>query len=164
MGRFAGEGPLIDGGIVVDPASGSGKSFIYLALPKYQFVANGVYQAPFGINLAANLVTRQGYPQLFNAGNTSVADSVTPLKNVLVVGNLADDRLPTVTTLDLRVGKTVEVGQTRIVFDVDIFNVFNSSTLLGRQFDVTATGDTGSGKTLEIMNPRIARLGLRIEF
>ena len=164
LGRFAGEGPLIDGGIVVDPASGSGKSFIYLALPKYQFVANGVYQAPFGINLAANLVTRQGYPQLFNAGNTSVADSVTPLKNVLVVGNLADDRLPTVTTLDLRVGKTVEVGQTRIVFDVDIFNVFNSSTLLGRQFDVTATGDTGSGKTLEIMNPRIARLGLRIEF
>ena len=59
LGRFAGEGPLADGGIVVDPATGSGKSFIYLAMPRYQFVANGVYQAPWGINLAANLVTRQ---------------------------------------------------------------------------------------------------------
>ena len=165
LGRFAGEGPLIDGGIVVDPATGSGKSNIYLALPRYQFVANGAYQAPFGINLAANLVTRQGYPQLFNAGNTVVpADSVTPLKNVLVVSDLQDNRLPTVTTLDLRIGRTTEIGQTRIAFDVDIFNLFNASTLLGRQFDVTATGDTGSGKTLEIINPRIARIGLRIEF
>ena len=164
FGRLAGEGPLIDGGIVVDPATGSGKSNIYLALPRYQFVANGAYQAPFGINLAMNLVTRQGYPQLFNAGNTGVPDSVTPLKNVLVVSDLQDNRLPAVTTLDLRIGRTTEIGQTRIVFDLDIFNVFNAATILGRQFDVTATGNTGSGKTLEIMNPRIARIGLRIEF
>ena len=91
-------------------------------------------------------------------------DPVTPLKNVLVVQDLDDNRLPAVTTLDVRLGKTLEIGKTRLQFDVDVFNVFNSSTVLGRQFDLTATGDTGSGKTLEIMNPRIARLGIRIEF
>ena len=165
LGRFAGEGPLIDGGIVVDPASGSGKSSVYLAMPKYQFVANGAYQAAYGISLAANVVMRQGYPQLFNAGSTGVsADPVTPRKNVLVVPDLSEDRLPTVTTLDVRVGKTFELDRARIVFDVDVFNLFNQATVLGRQYDVTATGDTGSGKVLEIMSPRVARIGLRFEF
>ena len=96
--------------------------------------------------------------------NTSVPDSVTPLKNVLVASDLSEGRLPTVTTLDIRVGKAFEFDRGRIVFDVDIFNLFNQATVLGRQYDVTATGDTGSGKVLEIMNPRVARIGLRFEF
>ena len=47
---------------------------------------------------------------------------------------------------------------------LDMFNVLNSSTVLGRQYDVTATGDTGFDKTLEIMNPRLIRLGVRFQF
>ena len=165
IGGRAWEGPLVDGGIVIIPSSGSGKSDIFLALPKYQFIANGMYQGPWGINVALNLVNRQGYPQPFNEGNTVVAnDPATPLKNVMVFRDLGDNRLPAVTTVDFRIEKEVLVGQTNFIFDVDVFNIGNSSTLLGRQFDVTATGDTGSGKTLEIMNPRIARVGLRITF
>jgi hypothetical protein len=47
---------------------------------------------------------------------------------------------------------------------MDMFNVLNSSTTLGRQYDVTATGSTGFYKTLEIMNPRLIRLGMRFQF
>jgi hypothetical protein len=45
-----------------------------------------------------------------------------------------------------------------------MFNVLNSSTALGRQYDATATGATGFNKTLEIMNPRLIRLGARFQF
>ena len=43
-------------------------------------------------------------------------------------------------------------------------NLFNVSTVLGRQYDVTATGNTGFDRPLEIMNPRLLRLGVRWQF
>ena len=53
--------PNVDGGPVMTPSTGSGKSSIYLALPKYQFIANGAYQANWGITLAGNYLMRQGF-------------------------------------------------------------------------------------------------------
>ena len=47
---------------------------------------------------------------------------------------------------------------------LDLFNVLNSSTVLGRQYDVTATGKTGYNQPLEIMNPRLLRFGVRFQF
>ena len=47
---------------------------------------------------------------------------------------------------------------------LDLFNVFNSGTVLGRQYDVTATGNTGYNQPLEIMNPRLLRFGVRVQF
>jgi hypothetical protein len=54
--------PNIDGGYVVSAAGGSGKSGIYMVQPKYQFSANGAFQAPYGIDLGVNYLIRQGYP------------------------------------------------------------------------------------------------------
>ena len=49
--------------------------------------------------------------------------------------------------------------------DFDIFNLFNSATVLGRQYDQSEVGGTtGYTQVLEIMQPRIARIGLRISF
>ena len=48
--------------------------------------------------------------------------------------------------------------------DFDVFNVLNSGTVLGNQYDSRLTGPTGFGQVLEIMNPRIARLGARFFF
>ena len=48
--------------------------------------------------------------------------------------------------------------------DFDVFNLFNAGTVLGRQDDIRLTGATGFGQVLEIMNPRIARLGVRFTF
>ena len=158
------DGPLRDGGTVMTASTGSGKGTVYLAVPKFQVVANGMYQGPWGINVAASLIARQGFPQPFVARNTVVNDLATPSKEVLVVDNIGRNRLPTVTTVDFRVEKVFTFNQTNVIFDIDIFNLGNSATVLGRQYDVTATGDTGSGKTLEIINPRIARIGVRITF
>ncbi len=51
------------------PTAGSGKSQIYLTLPKYQFTANGYYQGPWGVNFGANFVLRQGYSEMFFAND-----------------------------------------------------------------------------------------------
>lgn len=54
-----------------------------------------------------------------------------------------------------RVEKTFAIRGTEVAFDLDIFNLGNRATVLGRQYDVTATGSTGFDQVLEIMNPRL---------
>ena len=59
------------------------------------------------------------------------------------------------------ISKVVKVSRLTADVDLDFFNLFNTSTILGRQFDLNATnGD----QPLEIMNPRVVRLGLRVRF
>ena len=157
--------PKKDGGVVVRRTGGSGKSGIFMILPKYQFIANGMVQGPWGINAGANLVTRQGFGQPFFAGDTEVEDpSAGGTKSVLVVKDVAENRLPAVTSLDLRLEKAFRIQRANLMVDLDVFNVTNSNTVLGRQFDINATGETGFNKILEIMNPRILRVGIRMNF
>jgi len=156
-------GPLVDGGPVVRQSTGSGKSGIYMVAPQYQFIANGTYDAFWGIMVGANLVTRQGYAEPFYFSNVPTGDPLGR-KNVLIVQHADDFRLPSVTSFDLRAEKKFTFGTAKIAFDFDVFNLFNAGTVLGRQYDARLSGPTGFNQVLEIMNPRIARLGLRFTF
>jgi hypothetical protein len=158
-------GPLLDGGPVVFQTAGSGKSQIYLIAPKYQFVANGLYQLGWGINVGANYVMRQGYGQPWFQDRVNAGDPLGR-KTVLLISDVGDDRLPTVQSFDFRLGKTFNMRRTTLNLDLDIFNLWNNATVLGRQYNhrFPTTSPTGFGHTLEIMNPRIARIGLRLNF
>jgi len=98
---------------------------------------------------------------MFFANDVGTDDPVYTTKDVLVVGTPGKYRLPNVNSLDARVEKEVTFRQTRVAFDVDVFNLLNSGTVLGRKYDVEA--DTFNQIT-EIMNPRIVRFGLRLQF
>jgi hypothetical protein len=154
--------PNIDGGVVVTPTSASGKSEIYMLSPRYQINASGLYQLPYGINLAGNLVARDGFGQPYYA-TVSSSDAAAPEKRVLLV-DPDESRLPGVVSLDVRVGKTFALRSHELALDLDLFNVLNKATVLGRQYDVTATGATGFNQALEIMNPRLVRVGVRYRF
>ena len=156
-----GAGPLVDGGYVVTQSGGSGKSGIFSILPLYQFIATGLYQARWGINLAGNMVTRQGFAIPYNRTRVPTADPLAPTKTVLLVGEVDEQRLPTVTSLDFRVGKEFAFNRARFNIDVDIFNLLNQSTVLGREYDLRLTT---FDNVKEIMNPRVLRLGLRFGF
>lgn len=156
-------GPQINGGLVVRKAAGSGKSNAYLVAPKFQIVANGTYDGPWGINFGGNLVTRQGYAQPYFRSNVVTGDPLGR-KTVMLVDNVDDFRLPSVTSLDGRVEKKFTFGKAAVALDFDVFNILNSGTVLGNQYDARLTGPTGFGQVLEIMNPRIARLGARFFF
>jgi hypothetical protein len=154
-------GPLVDGGPVATRSTGSGKSGIYLVSPKYQFSANGLYQAPWGINVGANFVYRQGYAQPFYRDRVASGDPVLGNKEALLVGQVDDFRLDNVGSLDARVEKMFKFSTTNLALDLDVFNLFNSATILQRQLNARVTT---YNSVLEVMNPRIARLGVRFTF
>ncbi|HVB38565.1 MAG TPA: hypothetical protein VND92_08500, partial [Vicinamibacterales bacterium] len=155
-------GPLVNGGDVVVASAGSGKSGIYLVMPKYQFTANGLYEGPWGLNFGADLAAVQGYAAPYYAGNTVTNDPVHPNKSVLIVPTVDQFRLPATVLLSARVQKAFKINRVNFRLDFDVFNLFNNGTVLGRQFNVNTGANANS--ILEIMNPRIARLGLEINF
>jgi hypothetical protein len=152
--------PNIDGGAYITPTFGSGKSDIYLILPSYQFTASGVFQLPWQINVGGNLAARQGYGVPYYATETS-SDPSLSRKRVLLV-DPEEERLPAVVALDARVEKTFRFSGRTLALDLDIFNLLNRSTVLGRNYDVNSA--EGFNQPLEIMNPRLFRLGARFEF
>ena len=156
--------PLVNGGLVMVRSGGSGKSNIYQLLPLYQIIGTGLYQAPYGIDLAFNYNLRQGFGQPWFRSNVATGDVFTNNKSVLLVKDVGKNRLPKVQTLDVRVGKLVKVQRASFNVDLDVFNILNSGTVLGRQYDYRRTGVTGFNQVLEIMNPRIMRLGVRFNF
>jgi hypothetical protein len=156
---------VVNGGQVMVRSTGSGKSNLYLVNPKYQFIANGLVQGPLGINVGANWLLRQGYAQPFYAGSTETNDPVNGFKDVMVVGRVDQIRLPAISSLDARLEKAFRFGRFNLAADLDVFNILNTATVLGRQYDINAAeGTTGPNKVLEIMNPRIARIGVRLNF
>lgn len=156
-------GPQIDGGPVLQLASGTGQSSVYMVAPKYQVAVDGLFTLPFGFDIAGNLVTRQGYSEPFYRSNVDTGDPLG-LKTVLLTSTADAFRLPAVTLLNARLEKTFVFGTAKIAIDFDVFNAFNSDTVLGKQYDARMTGALPFGQVLEIMNPRIARLGFRLVF
>jgi hypothetical protein len=162
--------PNRNGGVVLTETSGSGKSNVFMVLPSYQFIGTGMYQWKWGINLAASALFRQGYAEPFFASAVKTGDpgtsppTIVEFKDVLVVDEVSHYRLPAVKSVDARLEKTFSIGHANIAADLDVFNVANAATPLGKTYDVRLTGPTGFNQVLEIMNPLIVRLGARVSF
>jgi hypothetical protein len=155
--------PNINGGDIIYASGGSGKSHIYTVLPKYQFILNGLYQAKWGINLGANINTRQGYAMPYNWNPVATHDTLGSNKDLLLVSSATQYRLSTVTEFDARVGKEMKfANRYRINLDFDIFNALNNNTVLGRQYNLRTPSSANT--VLEIQNPLICRVGLRFNF
>jgi hypothetical protein len=153
--------PNIDGGEVMIQDTASGKQGFYAVLPKYQFILTGAYQAPWGINLGVNMLSRQGFARPYHRTSVPTDDPIALTKSVLLVPDVTDYRLPTLTSLDARVGKEFRFARARFNVDLDVFNALNTATVLRRQYDLRlSTADA----VLEIMNPRVLRLGVRFNF
>jgi uncharacterized protein (DUF2141 family) len=153
--------PNKDGGPVMVPSTGSGKSSIYMVLPKYQFILSGAYQAKWGITFGMNYLMRQGFSSPYFELSEEAGDPLSPEKNVLLVEDVGENRLPTVHSFDARVSKLFRYQRLNVNLDMDFFNLFNSATVLGRQYDLASTT---FNEVQEIMNPRIIRFGVRVGF
>jgi hypothetical protein len=140
-----------------------------------QFKLTGSYVLPFqeiliGGNLRSSSgppVTRQISQRLAFGGNQTI--NLEPL---------GTDRLPTVTTLDLRASKIFKFGTRQISADVDFYNVTNANTVwevrtLTPSITVRQGGDTVNGtlntipqfnSPTQVLGPRIVRFGLSMKF
>jgi hypothetical protein len=159
--------------------SASGKINQYV-FSRWMVKASGLYQFPLDINAAFTFMAREGWiiqeTMIYNDYNIPNARSRS--YNPIYLHPFGTDRLNTFYRFDIRVEKMIKFGDTgRIWLMADIFNVFNS-TLENRRYqkswgtynnNVAPTADTFtydlSAYTLnEVLNPRVARLGVRFTF
>jgi hypothetical protein len=155
-----GTGPGVNGGSMVVYDNSSGENNVWILPVHYQITANGLYQGPWGLNFAGNLLVRQGFAQAYYM-QVPTTDLGQGFKNVLLTSNVDSNRLPTVATFDARIEKMVAIGHYKVALDLDAFNLFNTATVLANQYNAATST---FGQPLEIINPRIARLGLRFTF
>ena len=149
--------PLVDGGQLAPQSSGNGSGNVYINA-KWQFNANAMYQAPFGIDVAANVFGRQGYP--FPLFRTQALGADTGL-SVLVTPQIDTFRYDNVWDTDLRVSKTFKLRSVGLRLVGDVFNALNADTVLGRNNNVLSTAFNTIGQNL---SPRIFRAGLVVGF
>jgi hypothetical protein len=125
---------------------------------RWQFNANGMFQAPFGIDVAANVFGRQGYP--FPLFRTQALGADTSLA-ILVTPSIDTFRYDSVWDADLRVARAFKVRAISLRLIGDLFNVANANTVLIRNNNVTSTAFNTIAQNV---SPRILRAGLVVGF
>ena len=149
--------PLVDGGQFAPQSTGLGSGNIYLNA-KWQFNANAMYEAPYGIEVAANVFGRQGYP--FPLYRNQALGSDAGL-NILVTPRVDTFRYDHVWVTDLRFARTFAGRGMSLRLMGDLFNLFNANTALVRNNNL---GSTAFNTLAVNLSPRIFRAGVVIGF
>jgi hypothetical protein len=119
----------------------------------------GTYEAPYGLRVSSVLKSQKGEPygrQLRSPSGALSQGTITI--DVQPVGTYF---YPTVTLWDARVERAFPFGSRRLSLMVDVFNLLNKATVLNVN---TLTGVNFNREIVGILNPRIAKLGLRLSF
>ncbi len=152
--------PLKNGGQFAPQSSGSGAGSIYTNA-KWQFNVSGLYQAPYGIELSANIFGRQGYPYpLFRQGTSAALGADSSLQIVVTPG-IDRLRYPNVWDTDFRISREFKAERISVRTIFDVFNLFNANTALVRNNNIAASTFNALAQNL---SPRIARAGVVIGF
>jgi hypothetical protein len=119
----------------------------------------GSYLAPWNVLVAGSLISNGGgaYVSTYSA---SFAGLTRGTQTVFLSAR-GDERLPTVTTADIRVSRAFRfAGNRRIMPQLDLFNIGNAAA------PVTITSTVGPSylAPTQILAPRIARIGFSIDF
>jgi hypothetical protein len=80
----------------------------------------------------------------------------------VLLGDIDQNRLPNVHTLDLRLAKDIRIGPAGVTLSADVFNLTNSNVELQRNVDILRPG--GHHQITEVLSPRVFRLGARLTF
>jgi hypothetical protein len=132
---------------------------------KVAFRLSGSYLMPYDIMLSGSMLSNTGYPyqstyNVTRAIASAAGVSLTRSSQTVELSERGDERLPTVTMVDLRIARPIRIGTRRIVPQLDIFNLTNADTVVSLQ---NAVGSTYLNPR-EIVAPRIIRVGFSLDF
>ena len=131
------------------------KGFATYTIPKVEVLVSATFQSVVGPALAANFTATNSVvmPGLGRNLSGTTASVSVPL---FMPGTLYGDRLH---QLDFRVGKIVKFRGVRSVFNIDVFNALNSSTVLteNSSFDVWR-------QPTSMLMARFVKFGLQLDF
>lgn len=129
----------------------------------HQFKLAGSYVIPRAeVSVSTSFVRNTGYPRQYTYQVTrAVVPNLTRSAQTVRTIPRGDDRLPTVTLLDLRFSRSFRFGRSFMIEpQLDIFNVTNDDTIVRI---VDAIGPRFSFPT-EILAPRIVRVGFAMRW
>ena len=154
---------FFEGGVVAPQSGGSGISAVWVN-SRWMAKLAGLYQFPGGISGSFTFQARDGYvfPPFVQVFRSRVGWTNIRGTEPGNIGKFGDRRLPAFYQLSLHVEKTFAVTE-KLRFTVagDCFNVLNSAFALEQQASLASPN---FGQTLRILNPRVFRVGVRVEF
>jgi Carboxypeptidase regulatory-like domain/TonB dependent receptor-like, beta-barrel/TonB-dependent Receptor Plug Domain len=132
-----------------------------------EFKASGVYQAPFDFEVAANFQSFSGKPE--NETYQITRSLVPQLTGTTLTVNLGENgitSLPAVRMLDLSIGREFRFGEGKLRLSpkMEFFNLNNSSAIQGRSNLLSGTNANAYLNPSSILNPRMLRLGLQMNY
>jgi len=121
---------------------------------------SGTYRAPFDFNFGARYSFQSGRP--FGRLITTRLNQ----GNVTIIAEPRDAySMPAVNDLQLRIDKDFKLAQNRTVrLSLDLFNMFDTGTVLTVLNNSTTQGDAGFAQTNTVVRPRTVTVGLRYQF
>jgi outer membrane receptor protein involved in Fe transport len=131
----------------------------------HQFKMQGTYEAPWQVLLSASFTAQSGLPWARQIRFLRAASPLIVVESSITVNAepIGSQRFDTETDLSMRAEKKFDLGgHRRLGVIADVFNLLNSSTVLGVQ--QTRVDHVDFGKPGEIPLPRTLRLGARFEF
>jgi hypothetical protein len=152
-----------NGGVVAPQSGGSGISAVWVN-SRWMAKLAGLYQFPYGIGAAFAFQARDGYvtPPFVEVYQDNIGWTNLNANEAGNIGKLGGRRLPNFYELSLRLEKTFNVAEKlRFTIAGDCFNVFNSNTALEQLLNLESSS---FGQTRRILNPRVFRVGIRVEF
>ena len=149
--------PLVDGGQYAPSSSASSGSGTVYTNAKWQFNANGMFVAPYAIELSGNVFGHQGYPFPIFRTQALGGESL----NVMVTPTIDYFRYDNVWNTDLRVAREFKAQALSFRLMADVFNVFNANTVFVRNNNIGSSVFNQIGQN---QSPRILRLGVQMRF
>jgi hypothetical protein len=120
---------------------------------------SAMYQLPWGINLAGTLNAREGFPFIPNILSPNRPNGLGTIR--VMVEPYATSRYGNLALVDMKAEKRITIDRLTMNASVDVFNLFNSNTVLAR---VTTQNSATANRVTEVTGPRVLRFGLRFTF
>ncbi len=152
-----------EGGVIAPVSGGSGISDVYVN-SRWMGKLTGLYQFPLGIAVSGTFIAREGYvfPPYERVYVSGVGWTNLNATGIGKIGKFGDSRLPNFFELSLRAEKSFQITESlRTTVSMDVFNALNSSTALSFQ---SALSSEDFSKAIRIINPRVLRFGIRVDF
>jgi hypothetical protein len=130
--------------------------------PRWMAKLGFAYQLPYEINFGGTFTARDGYilREIYVDYDEEVEADNGDEPSVYSQ-YYGSSRLPSHFMLNLRADKSVRVNQVKLVFSLDLFNVFNTNTTLSQEDEITRDNYQ---QILQYTKPRILRFGFRFQF
>ena len=146
-----------------DQLNGTPESWL---TPRWMAKLGFAVQLPFKLNLAGSMIAREGFVKdNYYIDYSGASVSGTPDRpgaySTIYLGRRGDYRYDNVFVANLRLERAFKINFARLIFSIDLFNVFNTYTVQGVEENA---GRSTFGDMRTIISPRIFRLGVRLDF